>query len=94
MPRAQGEAARIVEAAEGFKQGRIALAQGEADGFKELLEGYLHSQAVTRQRLYLEAMEEILPGTTKFVVTGDVADGVLPFLPLSSTGNTSSVGGQ
>jgi membrane protease subunit HflK len=94
LPRARGEAARIVESAEGFKQGRIALAQGEADGFKELLEGYLNSQEVTRQRLYLEAMEKILPGTTKFVVTGDVADGVLPFLPLSSTGNTNVGGGQ
>jgi membrane protease subunit HflK len=94
LPRAQGEAAKIVEFAEGFKQGRIALAQGEADGFKELLEGYLNSKDVTRQRLYLEAMEVILPGTTKFVVTGDVADGVLPFLPLSSTGNTSTGGGQ
>jgi len=94
LPRAQGEAARIVEQAEGFRQGRIALAQGEADGFKKLLEGYLNSKDVTRQRLYLEAMEIILPGTTKFVVTGDVADGVLPFLPLSSTGNTSSGGGQ
>jgi membrane protease subunit HflK len=93
LPRARGEAARIVETAEGFKQGRIALAQGEADGFKELLEGYLNSKDVTRQRLYLEAMEEILPGTTKFVVTGEVADGVLPFLPLSSTGGTSVGGG-
>lgn len=94
LPRAQGEAARIVEAAEGFRQGRIALAQGEADGFKELLEGYLNSKDVTRQRLYLEAMEQILPGTTKFVVTGDVADGVLPFLPLTSSGNTGLGGGQ
>jgi len=94
LPRARGEAARIVEAAEGFRQGRIALAQGEADGFKELLEGYLNSKDVTRQRLYLEAMEEILPGTTKFVVTEDVADGVLPFLPLTSTGNTGLGGGQ
>ena len=94
LPRAEGEAARIVEAAEGFRQGRIALAQGEADGFKELLEGYLNSKDVTRQRLYLEAMEEILPGTTKFVVTEDVADGVLPFLPLTSTGNTGLGGGQ
>jgi membrane protease subunit HflK len=93
LPRARGEAARIVEAAIGFRDGRIALAQGEADGFKELLEGYLNSKDVTRQRLYLEAMEEILPGTTKFVVTEDVADGVLPFLPLTSTGDTGLGGG-
>lgn len=92
LPRARGEAARITEAAEGFKQGRIALAQGEAEGFKNLLEGYLNSKEVTRQRLYLEAMEDILPGTTKFVVTGEVASSVLPFLPLTS-GSASSIGG-
>lgn len=94
LPRARGDAARITEAAEGFKQGRIALATGEAEGFRNLLEGYLNSKDVTRQRLYLEAMEEILPGTTKFVVTGEVADGVLPFLPLGSIGSTSVGGGQ
>lgn len=93
IPRALGEAKRISEAAEGFKAGRIALATGEAEGFRNLLEGYLNSKDVTRQRLYLEAMEEILPGTEKFVVTGEVADGVLPFLPLSS-GNTGVGGGQ
>lgn len=92
LPRARGDAARITEAAEGFKQGRLALAIGEAEGFRNLLEGYLNSKEVTRQRLYLEAMEEILPGTTKFVVTGDVADGVLPFLPLTS-GSAASIGG-
>jgi membrane protease subunit HflK len=91
LPRARGEAARITESAEGFKQGRIALATGEAEGFRNLLEGYLNSKDITRQRLYLEAMEEILPGTEKFVVTGEVADGVLPFLPLTS--GTAGVGG-
>jgi len=94
LPRALGEAKRITEAAEGFKAGRIALATGEAEGFKSLLEGYLNSKDITRHRLYLEAMEEILPGTTKFVVTGEVADGVLPFLPLSSSGSTGVGGGQ
>ena len=94
LPRARGEAARITESAEGFKQGRLALAVGEAEGFRNLLEGYLNSKEVTRQRLYLEAMEDILPGTTKFVVTGDVANGVLPFLPLTSTSGSSIGGGQ
>lgn len=94
LPRAEGEARRIREAAEGFAKGRIALATGEAEGFRLLLEGYLTSTEVTRQRLYLEAMEEILPGTEKFVVTGEAADGILPFLPLNSGGGTGVGGGQ
>ena len=88
IPRAVGRAAQITEAAQGFKDGRIALATGEAEGFREVLEGYLQSKEVTRQRLYLEAMERILPGMPKFILT-DQAGGVLPFLPL--TGGTNPV---
>jgi membrane protease subunit HflK len=87
LPKATGEAAKITEAAAGFKQGRIARAQGEADGFDAILEGYLQSPDITRQRLYLEAMEEILPGVRKFIMSDT---GVLPFLPLD--GSTSGTG--
>lgn len=87
IPKALGEAAKVTEAAEGFKTGRIARAQGEADGFEAILEGYLLSPEVTRQRLYLEAMEDILPGITKFILSDS---GVLPFLPLS--GSVSGAG--
>ena len=96
IPKAAGEAAKITEAAEGFKQGRIARAQGEADGFDAILEGYEGSPEVTRQRLYLEAMEEILPGITKFILSDSA---VLPFLPLSGASGgagtiTGTGGGQ
>jgi len=91
IPKASGESAKITEAAEGFKQGRIARAQGEADGFDAILEGYEGSPEVTRQRLYLEAMEEILPGITKFILSDSA---VLPFLPLSgATGGTGTITG-
>ena len=91
IPKASGEAAKITEAAKGFKQGRIARAQGEADGFDAILEGYEGSPEVTRRRLYLEAMEEILPEVTKFILSDS---SVLPFLPLSgATGGTGTVTG-
>ncbi|MDE0592833.1 MAG: FtsH protease activity modulator HflK [Dehalococcoidia bacterium] len=88
IPKATGEAAKITEAAEGFKQGRIARAQGEADGFDAILEGYLLSPDITRQRLYLEAIEEILPGVTKFILSDS---GVLPFLPLDGSSSGSGI---
>jgi membrane protease subunit HflK len=91
IPKATGEAAKITEAAEGFKQGRIARAQGEADGFNAILDGYEVSPEITRQRLYLEAMEDILPGITKFILSDSA---VLPFLPLSgATGGTGTIAG-
>ena len=91
IPKATGNAAKITEAAKGFKQGRIARAQGESDGFDAILEGYESSPEVTRKRLYLEAMEEILPGITKFILSDS---SVLPFLPLSgATGDAGTIAG-
>ncbi|MBI21153.1 MAG: FtsH protease activity modulator HflK [Chloroflexi bacterium] len=81
IPRAVGDAAKITESAQGFRDGRIAKAKGEAEGFESVLEGYKSSPDVTRQRLYLEAMEEILPGVKKFILDDS---GVLPFLPLEN----------
>ena len=79
IPRAQGDAERILREAEAFAQARIARAQGEADRFTAVLTEYNVSEAsrqVTRQRLYLEAMEEILPGISKIIVSPD-AESVL-----------------
>lgn len=89
IPRAEGDSERIKEGAEAFRQSRIAQAQGEADRFTSVLDEYQNSKEVTRQRLYLEAMEEILPGITKIIVAPDAqtvlilgGDGQLTPVPL------------
>ena len=71
IPRAQGDAERITEAAEAFRQARIARAQGEADQFTSILNEYRNSKEVTRQRLYLEAMEQVLPSVSKIILSPD-----------------------
>jgi len=90
LPRARGAAQQVEQAAEAFKAARIARATGEAAEFLAVLTEYRESKAVTRQRLYLEAMEEILPGITIYVLD-EAAGGVLPFLPL--TGGAITVPG-
>lgn len=82
VPRARGDAQRIIQGAEAFKQERILRATGEAERFNSVLDEYLLSKEVTRQRLYLEAMEEILPGITKFIIAPDSGGNLLQFLPL------------
>ena len=77
IPRAEGQAARITQAAEAFKQERINRATGESQRFEAVLAEYLESEDVTRQRLYLEAMEEILPGISKIIVSPDAAGGII-----------------
>ena len=71
LPEARGQAAQIVQAAAAFKEARIARAEGEADQFTAVLTEFKESEEVTRQRLYLEAMEAILPGITKIIVSED-----------------------
>lgn len=92
LPRARGQAQQVTNAAEAFKQERIEKATGERDRFLAVLTEYEQSRDVTRRRLYLEAMEQILPGVTKFILTKEAASGVLPFLPLEASGLTGGPG--
>ena len=77
IPRARGEVERITQAAEAFKRERIAKAEGEAGRFLSILREYEKAKGVTRQRIYLEAMEEILPGITKFVVSPEAGGSII-----------------
>ena len=83
VPRALGAAQEVMQKAQAFKEARIARAEGEAAQFLAVLTEYQKSKDVTRRRLYLEAMEEILPGVTKFIVDPKAGGNVLPFLPLT-----------
>ena len=76
IPEARGRAEQIIQPAQAFKQARIARAEGEAAQFKSVLVEYLKSPDVTRTRLYLEAMEDILPGISKIIVSPE-AESVL-----------------
>ena len=76
LPEARGESAQKVQAASAFKTARIERARGEADQFVAVLEEFRESESVTRQRLYLEAMEDILPGVNKIIVSPE-AESVL-----------------
>jgi membrane protease subunit HflK len=62
------------------------MSTGDADRFKQILKEYLKSKDVTRKRLYLETMEDILPGIKK-VILDQQKGGVLPILPLGDGGN-------
>ena len=88
VPRARGDAQRILNTAEAFKQERILRATGEADRFLSVLQEYQESREVTRQRLYLEAMEDILPGITKVIITPETGGNLLEFLPLPVDNST------
>ena len=72
VPKARGEAAKLIMNAEAYKLTKIRHAEGEADRFLKKLLEYAGSRNITETRLYLEAMEQVLPGVKKFLVSGDI----------------------
>ncbi len=90
LEQARSEAAELREQAEAYKRAKIIEARGEATRFEALLVEYRAAPEVTRRRLYLETMEEILPGVDKMVVEPNTVN-MLPMLPLG--GQAAPVGG-
>ena len=81
VPEARGDAARIVEEAEGYRQEVVSRAKGDADRFSKLLAEYQKAPGVTRERLYLETMQDVLSASSKVLV--DVKGGNnMIYLPL------------
>ena len=86
IPEARGAAARQIEEANGYRDRVIAQAEGEAARFAKILDEYLKAPEVTRRRLYLETMEEVLGKTGKVVV--DVEGNNVLMLPMDRVGGT------
>jgi membrane protease subunit HflK len=82
VPRAKGEAEQAVRSAEGYALERVNNAEGDASRFEALYEEYRKAPAVTRKRIYLETLAQVLPKLGRKVVVDENARGVLPLLSL------------
>ncbi|MDF0733832.1 FtsH protease activity modulator HflK [Pseudomonas entomophila] len=82
VPEARGQAQRIIEDANGYRDEVIARAKGEADRFTKLVAEYRKAPDVTRQRLYLETMQEVYSNTSKVMVATKDGQNNLLYLPL------------
>lgn len=85
VPRTRGEADQRIQAAEGYAIQRVNQAEGDVAKFDALLAEYLKAPEVTKRRIYLETMAEILPRMKSKVVIDEEAASVLPLLNLDST---------
>jgi len=89
VPRARGDAKRMREEAGAYKEQSIARAEGETSRFLQTLKEYTKAPEITRKRLYLDTMEEVLASTSKVVM--DVNSGnSLIYLPLDKLMQSSS----
>lgn len=89
VPKARGTASRLLEEAEGYRQRVVANAEGEAARFSQVLKEYAKAPAVTRERMYLDTMQQIFTSTTKVMVDAR-ENGNLLFLPLDKLMQMSS----
>lgn len=99
IPKARGEASRLLQEAEGYQSKVVANAEGNASRFKQVLVEYQKAPAVTRDRMYLETMQQIFSNTSKLMMDTKVGNSMI-YLPLDklisqqdSSVNTKSVGG-
>ena len=82
IPRARGEAAKILQAAEAYKKEVVARAEGEASRFIAIYTEYAKAKEVTQERMYLETMEKVLADIDKVIIDKNSGSGVVPYLPL------------
>jgi len=92
IPVAEGRAAQLVEQAEAYKAQTVARAEGEAARFLSVYNEYVLAKDVTKKRMYLETMEEILSGMDKIILDGKDGSGVVPYLPLNELNRKASGG--
>ncbi|WP_420013619.1 FtsH protease activity modulator HflK [Tateyamaria sp.] len=87
LAEARGQAAQLLEEAEGYRAQQVNQAEGEASRFSAVLEEYAKAPEVTRKRLYLETMENVLGRIDKIILDetagGAGGQGVVPYLPLN-----------
>ncbi len=93
---ARGEAARILEESEAYRASVINAAEGEASRFVAVYDEYVKAPEVTRRRMYLETMEQVLGGMDKIILDGvsgeGAGQGVVPYLPLNDLRRSTGEG--
>jgi len=87
LPRARGEAEKVLQDADAYKQRVIADAVGEASRFNSIYNQYKNAKDVTRTRMYLEVMEDVMKNVDKIIVDKKASSSMVPYLPLNEIGN-------
>lgn len=87
VPEARGDAVRLLEESRGYRDQVIAEAQGQADRFNSIYAEYVQAPDVTRERMYIETLEQVLGRSDLIILDQDgAANGTVPYLPLDQLG--------
>ena len=94
IPLAEGEKDQRIREADGYRLKRTNEAEGDVARFNALLAEYTKAPEVTRRRLYIETLQEVLPGIRSKIIVDEQTHSILPLLNLGSPGAEASKGGQ
>ena len=86
VPKAKGEAEQSISQAQGYATKRVNEAEGDATRFNALLEAYKEAPEVTRRRMYLEAMQQVMPLLERKIIIDETGQQILPLLQLNQGG--------
>jgi membrane protease subunit HflK len=86
IPKARGEAERTIEEAKGYALERVNQAKGEASRFNSIFAEYSKAKEVTRQRIYLETMSDVMQKVGRKLITDEKATGILPLFQFNKEG--------
>lgn len=93
LPEARGQAIELIQQAQAYKQSKIAEATGDAARFSAIYKAYQTGKDVTKERIYIETMEEVLRNAEKIILDNNGnGQGVVPYLPLEQLGNKKKQG--
>jgi membrane protease subunit HflK len=84
IPLAEGEKDQRIREADGYRLKRINEAEGDAARFNALLAEYIKAPVVTRRRIYIETLQDVMPGIRSKIIVDEQTRGILPFLNLDS----------
>jgi len=94
LPKARGLAKQLEQEAQAYKESVVAKSNGDAQRFTQVYQAYLSGKDVTRERIFIETMEQVFGNASKIIMDGNSSQGVVPYLPINNLSNKANTGAQ
>lgn len=94
LPRARGAAIQMLQEAQAYKQSTIDRSKGDSSRFEDIYQAYLTGKDVTKERIFLETMEDVLGNAQKIILDSEAGSGAVPYLPLNELNRVRPTAGN
>ena len=94
LPKARGQAIKMLQEAQAYKESTVARSKGDADRFNSVYQAYLSGKDVTKERIFIETMENVLGNAQKIILDSEAGQGAVPYLPLNQLNRVQPAAGS